>query len=465
MNTRTAFFVVMGVVGLFYLALTPVVLRHLDPVTGDEPFYIMTAISMVRDRNLDESANYANRDYEEFYPPDPLPANWQGWPAFPRTLPPHPAITDRDGLYTKHGLGLSAMIAGPYEIFGRTGALLVILSCGVLLSGQMFLLARESNVPVNLAATSALALALTLPLAPYSLLLFPEIPAALLILYAVRRLVIAQNSLARWIAVGAAVGFLPWLHQRFAVMSIVFAALILLELWRSRSLKTLAALVPVAAGGFSIVLYNVWLYGQMTQNTEDHAGFSGWSGTLNGFTGLFLDAQWGLLIAAPVLVIAIAAIPVWIKRSARIAAISFAAVAPYLVVVAAYREWWGEWGPPARYLVPVVPLLAAPLACWMNVASRSQWIAVAATFTGSAVLATAGFLNPQRFYHHPNGVNNLYTYLSERSGFEIGGWLVPYQFYSVAPRSDRILLGLIFATIIVSLGFWIKRQARLSAAD
>jgi hypothetical protein len=465
MSTRTTLLALMGVVALFYLALTPVVLRHLDPVTGDEPFYIMTAISLVRDRSLNESTNYANRQYEEFYPADPLPADWKGWPAFPRTLPPHPAVTEREGLYTKHGLGLSALIAVPYEIAGRVGALLVVLACGVLLSGQMFLLARESRVPANLAAAASLALALTLPLAPYSLLIFPEVPAALLAVYAIRRIALSRNSPARWIAVGVAVGFLPWLHQRFAIMSIVFAALILLELWRSRSRSVLVALLPVAAGGFSIILYNIWLYGQVTQNTEDHAGFSGLTGTMNGFAGLFLDAQWGLLIAAPMLIIGIAALPVWFQRAPRLACISFAVVLPYLLVVAAYREWWGEWGPPARYLVPVVPILAAPIACWMNVATRNQWITFIAALVASSVLAVIGFLNPQRLYHHPSGVNNLYAYLGERLGTDIDSWQVPYQFYSAAPGPDRILLGLISVALVIALGFWINRQARLSEVN
>src|SRR5690606_8787098 len=93
---RRAWLAVMAISALFYLALIPGILRHLSPVTGDEPFYIMTAISMVRDRDLDESNNFVNRDYEEFYPDNPLPATWQGWPAFPRTLPPHPAISERE---------------------------------------------------------------------------------------------------------------------------------------------------------------------------------------------------------------------------------------------------------------------------------------------------------------------------------------------------------------------------------
>jgi hypothetical protein len=179
---------VMALVALFYMALLPVVFRHLNPVTGDEPFYIMTAQSMLLDRDLDETNNYANRDYEAFYPDDPLPANWQGWPAFPRTLPPHPATTERPGLYTKHALGLSLLIAAPYKFAGRLGAVLVVMLFAVLLAGQMFMLAREAGATGEVAALVALGLAIAMPIAPYATLIFPEIPAALLIVYAVRRL-------------------------------------------------------------------------------------------------------------------------------------------------------------------------------------------------------------------------------------------------------------------------------------
>lgn len=224
--------VVMALVAVFYLALLPTVFRHLSPVTGDEPFYIMTAQSMLRDRDLDESNNYANRDYEAFYPDDPLPANWQGWPAFPRTLPPHPATSERAGLYTKHGLGLSLLIAAPYELAERLGAVLVVVLCAVLLAGQMFLLSREARATNELAALIAVGLAIAMPIAPYATLIFPEIPAALLVIYAVRRLSANHNNLAQWLATGAAVGFLPWLHQRFAVVSVVFAIAIAAH-WQS----------------------------------------------------------------------------------------------------------------------------------------------------------------------------------------------------------------------------------------
>ena len=460
---RNAWLAVMGTVALFYLALMPLVLERLNPVTGDEPFYIMTAISMVRDRDLDESNNYNNRDYTELYPADPLPANWRGWPAFPRTLPPHPAVSEQDGLFTKHALGLSILIAMPYELGGRVAAMLVVLACGVLLAGQMFLFARESGAPDYVAMLAALALSISLPLAPYSLLLFPEVPAALLILFAIRRLALDDNSTVQWLALGAAVGFLPWLHQRFGVMSIVFAIFILVRLWRNRTIQPALALIPVALGGISIITYNMWLYGQPTQNTEDHAGFSGITGTLNGAAGLVLDAQWGLFVAAPVMLVALSAIPVWYAHARRAVLICGFAVAPYLLVVAAYQVWWGEWGPPARYLVPVVPLLAAPLAAWLRVATRWQWATAGGAWLVGLLLTIIGFANPQRFYHHPNGLNNLYSWLDERTGTNLSDRLVAYQFYAPDGEAQRIGLPITALVVMLLLSWWVTHSSNAVA--
>lgn len=459
-NGRAALLAVMGVTAIFYAAMLSPVLEHLDPITGDEPFYVMTAISIVRDRDLDETNNYANRDFEEFYPEEPLPAGWRGWPAFPRELPPHPAISEREGLHTKHGLGLSFLIAIPYAIAGRIGPMLIVMLAAVLLSGQMFLLARESGAPERIAAISSIALAVTMPIAPYALLIFPEIPAALLIIYAARRLSATSNLAWQWLGTGAAIGFLPWLHQRFAVVSAIFAAILLYRLVQSRKRSGAIALIPVALGGFSIIGYNVWLYGQFTQNTADHAGFSGPTGTLNGLAGLLLDAQWGLLVMAPLTVICLAAIPVWARANRRMATIVALAVVPYLLIVGAYQVWWGEWGPAARYLVPVVPLLAAPLATWLKHGSVAQWAVASGAWLFGMVLTVIGFANPQRWYHHPDGINKLYADIGDRLGFDFAGRLIPYQFYSPATQAERIALAVLAGLAIVLLSAWIGRSVR-----
>src|SRR5262249_47293596 len=111
------------VVYLACLAWLPSLERRLDPLTGDEPFYGMTSISLVEDRDLDEQNNYDQRDYDRFYPA--FGPTRDGWASYPDPLPPHQSHTTRPGLYSKHGLGLALLIAAPFAIGGRTLTLIV----------------------------------------------------------------------------------------------------------------------------------------------------------------------------------------------------------------------------------------------------------------------------------------------------------------------------------------------------
>jgi hypothetical protein len=433
-----------------YLLVLPIVLERLNPLTGDEPFYVMTAISLMRDRNLDETANYARRDYEEFYPPDPLPTDWRGWPAFPRILPPHPAVTDRDGLYTKHGLGLSVLIAVPYELAGRVGAVLVIMLCAALLTGQMFLLGMEAGASRGLAASLALLLAWSLPIAPYALLLFPEIPAALLLTYAVRR---AGASNASWqgLLTGSAIGLLPWLHQRFSLTAAALAAIVLANgLLGKRDRWALAGLVPIALGGVTLIAYNLWLYGRPVQNAADHAGFNDIAGSINGFFGLLLDAQWGLLMVAPGYILAIVALPLWYRTARYRLFVTTAAVVPYVTVVAAYRVWWGEWGPPARYLVPILPLAAGPLAALVTRASLRWRIVAVACTVPSLALTFVALGDLQRLYHHPDGHNRLIGRVDDLLGSNLATYLVPFQPFAMAPLHERLAAGMAVVALVLT---------------
>src|SRR5690606_33571693 len=132
-----------------------------------------------------------------------------------------------------------------------------------------------------------------------------------------------------------------------------------------------------------------------TQNVEDHAGFHGLNGTLNCAAGLLLDAQWGLLLAAPVAILALAAFGPWLRSQRQRALLTLCSVTPYLLVVAAYQVWWGEWGPTARYLVPIVPLLAALLAAWLSMASPLQRLTASGMWIIGFILTMVVYTNPQ----------------------------------------------------------------------
>ena len=458
-----------------FLALWPRFSGRLNPLTGDEPFYVMTAISLLEDQDLDESNNYqpvtVQGDSGPFVlyafdprlnPSDPLPVDWNGWASPPRLVGAHAATTDKPGLFTKHGIGLSILIAIPWQIAGRFGANLVVMIAASILAGQMFLLGRDSGATVPVSAVVALGLVATIPIGPYALLLFPEIPAALLLLYSIRRAASRNNSWWQWLAAGSAVGFLPWLHQRFAPTAVVLSIVVLINVLRSHDLPRNAALslVPVGVGGFSLLAYNQWLYGTPLQRTEDHAGFNRLIGTVNGGFGLLLDAQWGLLITAPVFILALAAFPRWQHVNGRLATTVVVSIAPYLIVVAAYKVWWGEWGPPARYLVPIVPLAAGPLAGWLSHSTVGWRIATYLLWAAGAILTVVGYQDPQRFYHHPDGVNNLIVTVGDQFGVEMQRFLVAFQPFTIASIPARFWMSVAMLVILflagraISPGVW-----------
>jgi hypothetical protein len=76
--------------------------------------------------------------------------------------------------------------------------------------------------------------------------------------------------------------------------------------------------------------------------------------------GLLLDRSYGLVPIAPVFLLSLAGLPAFVRRRAAWphGLVGIAVLLPAL----SWRMWWGGQCPPARFLVPMLPLLAAALA-------------------------------------------------------------------------------------------------------
>ena len=343
---------------LLYAALSPRVEQRLDPVTGDEPFYMMTAHNILAGRGLDETASWAKADYQqEFYPRLPLPAGWQGWDTYPLVIPPHDSKgTIPPGLYSKHGLGVSLLILPLYALGKRAAIVLFLNLIGALVAANVFLLALEASGKTWIALVVWLAFSFSVPLMPYAYLIFPEIFAALFVVYAFRRIRAPVNNGWQTAGIGVGIALLPWLHARFVPIALALCAYWFWQhFWQARRLLWISAL-PLLAPTISaaaLLDFYFYFYGTFLPNAQDHGGTSDMPGFLNGSAGLLLDQQWGLLIAAPAYVLALAAAlaaarsAVWGPGTgaARWAA---GVVVPYLALIAGYSVWWGEWCPPAR---------------------------------------------------------------------------------------------------------------------
>jgi hypothetical protein len=425
----------------------------------------MTSISLVDDHDLDETNNYANRDYHRFYPA--LGPTHSGWPSYPDPLPPHQSDTTRPGLYSKHGLGLALLIALPFYLGGRTLTLIVLAAIAALLAANMTLLAARYTRLPGLAALSALALALTNPLFSFSLLIFPEMSAALAITYATRRLLADRNHPWQWLLTGAAIAVLPWLHYRLTPISVILAVIAVIRFrrqWTPPSIIS-AAILP-ASSASALLWWHRHLYNSPFPPSTDHAGFSGFTGTINGLAGTFLDQQWGAFIHNPLLLLAVSAFVPFALARRRDASVIAVLVLPYLILISAYRVWWGEWNPPARYLTDVVPLAVIPLA-WLfdQLPGIWRWL-VPTLFALPAAAVIATFVNdPQLMYNQPDGTSRLLETWHDWIGIDATRVIPSFVFYSESSLTERLTFGMLGLAWVGTIASVIYVLTRLYPSD
>lgn len=463
-DARTAFAVFVVAFALF-AACIPRITTFLDPVTGDEPFYLMTACTILHEGTIDETKTFAAHDWLRFYPAFPLPKNFPGWPISP-DLKPHASHTYRTGLYSKHGLGIPLLILAPFAVGGRVGVVLLynLMAAGV--AANIYLLARTVAARSRALVVTAILMG-SVPLVTYAFLIFPEIPAALMLTYALRRLLAPANTRWQWLLTGACIGYLPWLHARFALVVI---GLVGLFFWRhgratlSRALPGALpgarsgvwwGIVPAALSGLVFEAYSLVFYHFPLPNTRDHAGFDN---PLNGFVGSLLDAQWGLFVVSPVYVLAAAALVLFtIEHERRRDGLALLLIlALYGVTICSYAVWWGEWGPAARYWTAALPMLALPLAWWLERAMRHSpvgTIIMLGLVVAWGLVFTMGWLRqPQWLYNQPTGVNNLLVHGLGGFGQRLAAGLPAYQFYAPSPLITRVLWAVAVGLISVAAG-------------
>jgi hypothetical protein len=75
------------------------------------------------------------------------------------------------------------------------------------------------------------------------------------------------------------------------------------------------------------------------------------------------------------------------------------------------------------------------------------------------LLTVVGYQDPQRFYHHPDGRNNLIIQSGERFGIDLQRFLVAFQPYSTAPLPARFWISIALIAALILLTRWISGDA------
>ena len=368
----------------FVLGTWSVAPQHPD---GDEPHYLVITQSILGDRDLKIENNHRQGDYRAYVN---------------RPLKPDFLKRGKDGqIYSIHAPGLPLIVAPAFALFGYPGVLVGLCLVSAAASALAWLVAWRVTGDQAASWFGWAAVALSVPFFFHASALFPDGLGAFLTLVALLPLIDRRaREPGRLVAVGAALGVLPWVSTRFVPLAVMSALLIAVRLVedRSRLGPRLAAIAvcpvisAIAFFGFFQVIYGTpnpsVVYGGATRMAV---------GTIvRGAPGLLFDQQFGLIPNAPVYLCACAGIVVMVWRGPRRLALEVLALAvPYYLVATSFPAWWGGTTAPARYAVPIALLLVVPAAVWFadakSVAARTASIsALVVSLFMTATIAIVG---------------------------------------------------------------------------
>ncbi len=290
--------------------------------SGDEPFYLLTTHSLLRDGDINVANNYARQDYFHFY-----------------SKKDHPRL--KLGIYGRQGrkgkgtiypinlpgisvlmlpfYWLSQLFPGKWLIFLLKTSLSLWAS---LLGLQVYLYARDSWERERLSLGLWALASFSAPVLFYAIHLYPEIPVALFC-FTVFRKVSGRTPLStlQMILCGFLLGLLPWFGLKY---SFFFYPLFLLSLYfllsehRAR-FKTLAfAVFPILSmalfyafiyslyGTFSpIAVYEGVLTPERTEAFKQILLGIPLRARIDTFLDYFLDQRDGLLLYSPLYLFAL----------------------------------------------------------------------------------------------------------------------------------------------------------------
>lgn len=344
---------------------------------GDEPHYLVITQSLWLDGDLRIENNHERGDYHAYFPGD------LGRPAYLRRG------TD-DEIYSVHMPGTSVAVLPAFVTFGYPGArefVALVCALGSALAWHAAWLATGS---AGAAWVGWAAVAFSPPMFFHAFTIYPDTLGATLTMFIVWLLVRSERegTMGRaWLlAAGAALGSLPWLHTRFAVVAAGLGIVLGVRVARPRDrLMSLTALfgVPVLAAAAWFGYF--WsIYGSPNPSIAYNGmGQNQLAWLASGVPGLLVDQQFGLLANAPVFIVAALATIALIPRAPALVLGLLATYALYFVTVASYGMWWAGHSAPARFLLVLLwPAVIPIAAAWRGARSAAVRAAIGA---GAAV--------------------------------------------------------------------------------
>jgi hypothetical protein len=354
-------------------------------LSGDEPHYLIISESLLADGDLRIENNHRLGQYRSFTR---------------ETLPPDYLQRGKDGaIYSIHAPGLPALLVPAYAIGGAKGAVMAMALLAACAVAAVFQVGREIG-GTRAAVWTAAVIGLTVPFVPYAWSIFPEIAAAAMVAWATHWVLTDRVVRPlRWALRGVCLAWLPWFHTKFVILAAGFIVLLLIRL-RHQLKAAVAVVAPVVLSCVAWLAFFYVIYGSPNPEAPYGTQARDWvklQFVPRGVLGLLVDQKFGVLTYAPIYFLVPAGIWLALRdrrwRSPVAALAGLAAV--YVISTTRFYMWWGGWSAPARFLVPVTPLFAPPIAVALPRLWRTRWqLAIVALLVVSGAVAALGAVRP-----------------------------------------------------------------------
>jgi hypothetical protein len=413
-----------------------------DSPTGDEPHYLVISQTLLLYHSLDVTLDYTHGNYKVFY-------------AGPLGPFQHTSRNRWGQLLPLHGIGAPVLWLIPFAIAGRAGTLFFMALVSVLIIVNMYLLLLSLGIQQNYALFTSVGITLASPILVFSHHNFVEPIAALLCIYILR--VLFQERLRTLDLLGSSValGVLPWIHIRFALLEIVLCCFLFARIYQENGIKKIKpyflALLPMCGLFLILEVYSFFVWGSLNPTiNQANSGEVPFDSILwRGLLGLFFDQEYGLLINFPIFLFLLGGIMLALKKGLlRFNVLILLLSVPYILTIASFHNWDGAISPPARFLTVLVPPLAFYLALALQRAHSRVVnglfllvMSVALLYEGISLSFPGGWINWEDGYNRPllrigqalhlpliKNVPSFFTkgkpsFLLPEQAFLIAGWL------------------------------------------
>ena len=348
-------------------------------VSGDEPQYLTTAISIGEDFDLDISDEIDERRFEPYHE---INLNVQ-------TID----LDDSGRRISPHDPLLPALLALPMRLGGWVAAKAALAAlAAAAAAATLWLAVRRFGVGVGVGGLVVGAFYAAPPLVGYATQVYPEMPAALCVALGLAAVTGPLGRAGRALALVSIVA-LPWLSVKFVPVAAVLAVVLVVRLWPDRRRRLVLGLLAVlAVAGAVYVVFHRSVYGGWTAYaTGDHfvdgellvlGRDPDYLGRSRRLIGLLVDRGFGLAAWTPAYLLAVPALAALARRRppgwAALLAVFGAGYGVATWAALTMHGWW--W--PGRQVVVVLPVAVAAVAVLADRLAAPRWLALAGCLLG-----------------------------------------------------------------------------------